>query len=407
MDKIRIISGLLGDFSTAPWGCLKAVDGKVTLDKVKAFNRARRMLNAGANAFRIFRQNQYEANPRFDFWDDGYLSMLKEFVEILHQPIQGPPGDRVGADVLIDMFDMCSDDKNWIFNRHSWPRAEGIMQGLFDALGGLPYVKFRVGNELNTPDSIPWVTECVYPMFKKNGRLPYSFGAIYSTTDDWLEWQKSAYKTAFGEDAMCHCYRPVHHVKDDRSIDLLDACKNWIDDGNPLSVEIGPDGVMDGLNTCDKTISGSGAIQTRPSREQFASAVKYFLSRPRAFLLPDGHVKYGVEWDNKVVNNDACVASMIQTISDVYLERFGSYPENVGRYPLDWIEYVDRDICSQTGKLHGKCCNIIWKTFIKGQEPQETCMEHDGNCKNWLSNGRLNFRSWYHCVFKHGEKRCP
>ena len=38
----------LADFSTALWGVLKIVDGKIVLDKVKAFNRMQRMLNARA-----------------------------------------------------------------------------------------------------------------------------------------------------------------------------------------------------------------------------------------------------------------------------------------------------------------------------------------------------------------------
>lgn len=51
-DKILIIYGL-GNFDTSPSGVLEVKDGKVVLNKVKAFNRARIMMNCGCNMFRI------------------------------------------------------------------------------------------------------------------------------------------------------------------------------------------------------------------------------------------------------------------------------------------------------------------------------------------------------------------
>ena len=85
-DKTLILYSPLADFSTAPWGVLKVVDGKVVLDKVKAFNRARRMLNAGANMFRILRRGVWETAMPFDYDVPGYWDALREYLGILWRP---------------------------------------------------------------------------------------------------------------------------------------------------------------------------------------------------------------------------------------------------------------------------------------------------------------------------------
>jgi hypothetical protein len=347
-DRIRIISGLLGDFSTAPWGCLKVEGGKVTLDNVKAFNRARRMLNSGANQFRILRRNQWSADFPFDWQDEGYWPMLREFVQILHQPYQEPAGAGQGADVWIEIFDNCSDDKDWMYDPHQWPKAEALIRAMFENLGDLPYVKFGTGNELNSPDARAFVRESVFPEFKKAGRVPFSFGAVYQRTNPPgspgpLEWQKYEAEKRWDEQTALSIYRPVHGVRDSSSMNLIDTVKFWVEQGNPICVLWSMDGVWDGLSECDYTTAANGIVQRRPSVEQIKAAMKYWIDIAWKFAMTNGQVKYGFEHIAKAQNNDLCSALSIRAISESYQERFAELPENFGKYPLDWVEPIPPD----------------------------------------------------------------
>jgi len=341
-DKIKIISGLLGDFSTAPWGCLKVIDGKIVLDKNKAFNRARRLLNSGANTFRILRRNVWSAEVQFDWEDKGYWPMLREFVQILHQPIQGDPGARSGTDVWIEIFDNCSPDKDWMYDPHHWPKAEALIRAMFKNLGHFPFVKFGVGNEM-IGEGRSFVRQCVFPEFKKAGLVPFSYGSVYQRMNPLgspgpLEWQKYEAEKCWDEQTALSMYRPVHGIKDAGSWDLIDTVRFWVANGNPICVLWSMDGVWDGESVCDWTTAPNGQLQHRPSVEQIRSAMKYWLDIAWRFTLPSGQVKYGYEHIPKAENNDLCSAMSIRAISEAYQDRFAALPENFGQYPMDWVE---------------------------------------------------------------------
>ncbi len=342
-DRIFIISGL-GNFDTSPSGVLKVVGGRVILDRVKAFNRARRFLNSGVNMFRILRRGIWSTALPFDWEDEGYWPLLREYVAILHQPYQEGSGLGIGpgsgADILVEIFDGCSE--SWMYNPHQYPVAETLIRQMFENLGGLSYVRFGVGNECGGAEARAWVRDCVYPEFKRNGRVPFSYGASYVRQNPPgspgpLEWQKYEAEAAWDEPAALSIYRQVHGVKDKDSKNLTDTVGFWAAQGNPICVLWSVDGVWDGLNPCDFTIY-NGMTQTRPSVEQLKSAMKYWLDIAWRFTLPSGQVKYGFEHIPKAVNNDLCTALSFEAISECYADKFDAMPDNHGGYPDDWVE---------------------------------------------------------------------
>jgi len=391
MDKIRIVSGQLGDFSTAPWGVLKVVDGKVILDRAKALNRSRQMLNAGANTIRILRRNQWSSPVPFDIDDEGYWPMFKEFIGIIHQPYQNG-GSGAGADIHVEIFDNCSDDKSWMYDSANYDRARSIIRAMFTNLGDLPYVKFGIGNEIDSPGDShfgqAFVRDCVYPEFRATGRVPYSLGGTYIRQNPLgskgpLEWQAYEAENAFGYEAMLTIFRPVHGVKDETSQNLIDTVQFWMSMNNPIRVAWSTDGIWDGDNPCDWT-TYNGMIQRRPSVEQIKHAVRYWIDRAQSFALPTGQPKFSFEILPKVVNNDECVTKSIETVSSLYADRFGILPENYGQYQLDWVEPPAPP-----------------EPPIPPIPPTTDC-----KCRYWLTEpSRPDFRRWMKCLFG-GKKRC-
>ena len=334
-DKIWIGYSPLADFSTAPWGILKVVDGKVVLDHDKAFNRSRLMLNAGANIMRILRRGIWETTVPFDF-DRGqeYFDLLREYVLCVTDPDQFGTFDGDGAFVWIDIFDGCSE--TWMYDPAQWYEARTLMRGLFANLKDLP-VKFGIGNEMNRSESIALVREVVIPEFNAANLRPFSLGAIYSTTDDWLEKQKPLVGMAWGDEVENRTYRPVHNVRDKDSVCLIDTVGYWMPANNPISIFWSTDGVWDGANECDRETTPAGVVHARPSPDQVKGAMRYWMGEARSYLLPDGHPKFGFEYLPKARNADQCSAMGVRAISDVYNERFGEYPVNFGKYPKDWV----------------------------------------------------------------------
>ena len=380
-DRIKIISGL-GDFNTSPSGVLRVVDGKITLDKVKAFNRARRYTNAGVNTWRILRRGIWSIDKPFDFEDEGYWTLFKEYVEILHQPFQGTRGFPPGADVWIEIFDGCSED--WMYDPANYERARKLMRGMFNALGGLPYVKFGVGNEVSSPYARAFVRDCVYPEFKLASRKPFAYGASYVRQNPPgskgpLEWQAYESENAFDYETMLTIYRPVHSVKDSSSMNLIDTVKYWVEQGNPLCVIWSVDGIWDGQNLCDRVIY-NGVTQVRPSPWQIQSAMNYWMNATNKFRLPNGQVKYGYEYIGKQPNADDCQVMGYLAICDSYNAKFGVRPENYLRYPEDWVVPPEPPT------------------------PPTPPVPTDCKCRYWLKGWDL--RRWWDCVFGDGPKKC-
>jgi hypothetical protein len=320
----------MADFSVYPWGILRIVNDKVDLDRPKAFNRARLMLHSGANMFRILRRGVWSIDREFDWETPGYWELFREYIQILHDPSQENE-TGVGAKVLVEIFDGCSED--WMFDPANYGKARKLVRAMFANLGDLPYVLFGAGNEMNHRDNRAFVNAVTFPEFKKAGRVPYSYGAMYSENDDYLEDEKYDAGNFWSDDVKDRIVRQVHGVKDASSINLIHSVEYWVVNGNPLAVHLGCDGVFDGGSPCDYY-----GNSRRPSPEQINEAMRYFFANAPKILFPDKSVKYGWEYLPKAVNQDNCSAQGVVAMSQAYSERFGTMPENYGKYPNDWAE---------------------------------------------------------------------
>jgi len=342
-DRVFMGYAPMADFSSASWGVLKKVDGQIVLDKAKAYNRARLILNSGCNYFRILRRGIWSISFPFDWEDPRYFDLFREYLSILHQPFQGtPPG--AGADVLIEIFDGCSEEKNaaglqWQYDKANYGKARQLIQAMFSHLGDLPWIKFGIGNEMNKAESVDFCEKVVFPEFKAAGRKPFSYGATYSADHDWVEKQKGKASLAWNDDVSFAIFKQVHGIRDKNTQDLKDTVSYWVNGCSPrLRTIWSVDGVFDGSSDCDFYEDENGRRKTRPSPAQWRSAVKYVLDYALKFETPAGLPRFGFEYLPKAVNADQCSAKGIAAISEEYMEKWGELPENYGRYPDDWVE---------------------------------------------------------------------
>lgn len=338
-DKFIIAS--CGDipFDTRPAGALYVQDGVHKLDKAKTFNAARRLLNAGVNTFYVNRFGMTTWYPPvvvdFDWESPGYFDLLREYVQILHQPTQDTTTLKQGAEVIIDLFLGCVE--TWQY--YDYVKSVRLINAFYNALGDLPYVHFAVGRECNAVESRGWVRDCVYPTFKALGIKPYSYGAAgcQPGTPGPMEWQKYQAELAWDEHTALHIYRPVHGVRDETSDYLITAVNNWCVNGNPICVLFSVDGVWDGASETD-FIEYNGRIQRRPSVEQIKRSMRFIMANtPQKFMPGTGQVKYGFECMTKAMTIE-CAEAQIGAVVEVYAETFGEMPANRGQYSLDWVE---------------------------------------------------------------------
>lgn len=344
-DRFLILYSPMADFSTAPWGVLEVVDGKVVLDEAKAFNRARLALDSGANMFRILRRGVWSIQVPFDCEDVDYWNLFRRYLSILHMPVQGT-WYLDGADVLVEIFDGCSE--SWMYDPANYGKARQLIQAMFSHLGDLPYIKFGMGNEMQKAESVEFAEKVVYPEFKLAGRIPFSYGATYSTKDDLVEKQKAKASLAWnppgapdyeiGDAVAESIYKQVHGVRDKDSIHLTDTVSYWVN--HPLCTIWSVDGVFDGASDCDYYEDENGKRKTRPSVAQWKSAVKYVLDYAKRFALSAGQVKFGFEYLPKAINADECSAKGVLAISEEYKAKWRVWPENFGKYPNDWTEPI-------------------------------------------------------------------
>lgn len=353
-DKFYIIHGL-NEFNAAPYGILRLVDGKVELDEPKAFNRSRRMLDAGCNLFRRLRTCPVEwgAPVKFDWEDEGYFPLLRRYCEIMHNPVQAvaaKPAGRVvkfvkaalgitppGAGVWLELFDGCSED--WMLDPKNYAKARALIRRFFAELGDLPFVYFGVGNEMNQEAARAFVRDVVYPEFKAAGRVPFSYGGHYTPDGRSLEWQKSEAEVAWhSEDVMLQIFRQVHSIRDGLSRNLQAILTYWVDRKNRIKVVFSVDGVFDGAHPEDFAVNSKGKVHRRPSMTQLHDALRTLFSRMPYPTLAGGGIKYGFEWISKVVNRDDITAQAIAVIAAEVERKYGAKPANFGRYPDDWKE---------------------------------------------------------------------
>jgi len=338
-DKILISPSPLADFCVAPWGSVLYLgNGRFALDHEKAFNRQRRMLNAGANMSRILRSPRWAvpAGQEFDYTHPDYFPVLRKYLKILHNPCQGTPTGQ-GARVVIEPFDGCS-EKRW-YNKAYYEEARQLLRAFFYQTADLDFVDIGAGNEMeDQDDSLPLFRDVIIPEFDKVGRVPFSYGATYSVRhgDGLIVAQKQVASKKWGDDTSFAIYKQVHGCRDQSSENLIQAVEWWA--RHRMCTFFSVDGVRDGASPCDFYDD-----QVRPSAAQFMGAVKHVLDYVSAglkpkFTLSTGQPKFAFEFISKVWNNDACGALPIIAVSELYKAKFGEWPENWGKYPNDWIE---------------------------------------------------------------------
>lgn len=334
MDKFYIIHGL-NEFNAAPYGVLICKDGKFTLDVEKAFNRQRRMLNAGCNQVRRLRTCPVEwgAPVKFDYTHPDYFPLLKQYLAICHQPTQLATAPGPGALCIIDPLDGCSE-------KVSDAEARAILRKFFAEFAGVSYVEFSAGNEMNGQDNERFMRQVVFPEFKAAGRIPWGYGAIYSTGDNYLEKEKQQAEAIWDEPTMLVPFRRVHSVRDSKSGTLVETVAYWSDKKNKIKVEWSCDGVFDGDSTEDFAVNSKDKVQRRPSIAQVSDALRYIFDRMPVPTLGDGTPKYAYEWISKAINRDDLAAKAIVAVSAEYKCKFGAWPANYGKYTLDYVAPV-------------------------------------------------------------------
>ena len=337
-DKLLILYSPRADFSTARWGVLHLVDDKIDLNRPKAFNRSRLMLDCGVNAQGVIRRGVWELDKysngkeaTFDWEDKGYFDLLREYAAILHQPYQ-KVGKGKGADVVIDIFDGCSE--TWMYS--DLAKAKRLMQTFFGELAYLPYVKFSF-NELNKPPALAFVKEVAYPEFKRAKIMPFTYGASADPNDRLLENQKGAADRIWQMETTRIIWRAVHGVLDEKGENFVYAFINWAREHHLIRIILSVDGVFTGASACDWIKKGE-RIHRRPSPEQFRRAIRFWLDNARDLWLPGGDPLYAFEYLPKAPNNDLCSRAALEVVAEEYLRKFGKFPENYDKYPDDWVE---------------------------------------------------------------------
>jgi len=412
-DKILIIN--CGDimFDTRPAGALVVDNGVVKFDKVKTFNAARRLLNTGLNMFYVNRFALTTWTPPaavpFDWESPGYFELMREYVQVLHRPIQEVGATQLppGAEIVIDPFLGCIE--NWMYSDYA--KSAQLINAFFAALGDLPYVHFAIGRECDAQDSWKWVRDCVGPAFKAAGRVPFSYGASYcqAGAPGPMELQKGwGVEKVWDEATALKVYRPVHGVKDETSESLGSvehgSIYNWCQGGNPICVIWSVDGVWDGDSQDDFIKLPSGQVQRRPSTDQIKSALRYALNNSPRKLMADGQVKYGFETMTKAMTIDVAV-KQVQAVAEIHSEIFGVVPENYGQWPNDWVEPE-----CQIGQTKTEKCwdgSVIITHVCKEGKWQATgtaCPVKPPTCTAWYHLKRLNFKAWFaHIQGKHNK----
>lgn len=342
MDKVNIISGLVS-FWTGPGGCLVVKNGAVAYDNKGDFNRSRLLRNAGVRMFRVLRRGlpEWGAIKAFDWQDAGYWPMLREHLATLHNPFQGP-NPPPGADIIFELFDECGGDAAIYFSNPALARQ--YIRTAFANLGDLPYVKFGVGNEMNSPGAAAFCRDIVFPEFKAIGRIPYSYGAWGddTTPTGQVILQQNVAVVAWNN-ILAHCIvRQIHAIADDKTSYLINGVRDWIIPGGDYPpVMFSNDGVCTGKSACDvwNRAGWWGPVAYGPSVEQTKAAMKYVFDRATSYALPNGQVKYGFEHLAHVGGTpDVCTVATFEGMSDMYAAKFGIQPESRGKFPLDWVD---------------------------------------------------------------------
>ena len=408
-DRVLNIYSPCADFSTAEWGVLKIVSGEVDLDRPKAFNRARRVLHAGGNAFGILRTGIWETVKPFDYKDKNYWPLLKEYVGILHQPSQNIKPGQKGALVIIDPFIGCGED--WQYSDHA--EAKRLLKRFFAEFADCPWVRFSCGRQLNAPAKneekrkaiVRFHKEVLYPCFHDAGLFPFAYGPTHDIEIGLIEDVKGDADREWKLETTKIIFRAIHGVKDGSSPGIIDAIEKW--GKGPIRIIVSMDGVFNGSSECDYLERPNGQIHRRPSKSEWKSAVKYTFETVKQIDIQvplDTKLKIAFEVLPKASNKDACSAQNVEGTSEECERKTGKRMENRGQYPDDWVEpsplpppTIVVEICKESGLLPNEWCPAREsRTFIKGEEPVTYCGKHQRPCSDFLKY--WNILGWLRCV---------
>ena len=164
-DKMLIVAGGT-PFDTRPFGGLKYDGSTFSLNKPKIFNNARKLNNAGGNYRRVWRCGypSWDGMGKILDWKDPqYFPLMREYLSIIHQPIQGAGATQLppGARIWFELFDGFADEA-YLSNPSE---ARKMIQAMFANLGDIPYLDFSTGNELNSKDWCDFVEFVIFPEF--------------------------------------------------------------------------------------------------------------------------------------------------------------------------------------------------------------------------------------------------
>lgn len=215
----------------------------------------------------------------------------------------------------------------------------------------------------------------------------------------------------FGDRVKLAIWKEIHSIggKGYPAIpNRFDQARVWwmreVDNG--IRLWLSNDGVFDGDSNCD--IEGS---KRRPSAVRMAEIVKATMIYKNDFTYE--HLPKTESWP--------CIAA---TLRAMYREMAGQEPAVKYHYtsPIVPPEYVNVKVCSVSRWLPNAFCPTkVEMKFIKGQEPTNVCVLHGPpdppqppeppappvqkcNCSGWFWKG--DFKRWWNCLFRGGEKRC-
>ena len=327
------------------------------------------------------------------------------------------------------------------YDPRAYPYFKAWFEKCLDEFKGLD-VRYPWFNEGNKPGAIPLAKAAILPVMKARALDPKKmcYGATMEPVDykpkpaGWVptpaqpKWEYypgnagtlDALKKmvgddpSFGDKVKLAIWKEVHSIggKGYPAIpNRLHQALTWwareVDNG--IRIWLSPDGVWDGDSFCDVEMSTG---RRRPSAERMAEIVKATMIYKNDFTYE--HLPKTESWP--------CIAA---TLRAMYKEMAGAEPTVKYHYdpPVVPPEYVNVTVCLGSLLLpNGYCPKTVNKRFIKGTEPTKVCTVHvkppeppvppdppippvqKCSCAGWLWKG--DFKRWWDCLFKGGEKRC-
>jgi hypothetical protein len=269
-DKIGIIEGLLGHFSTASWGVITFKDGIFYFNKKKWRDCLDPLSFAGGNAVRVLPYSLYGTpsieqvfcpwvfdKPAGKFnlraFSNNYFDIIEEAASLTQMPQPKGPNMSFGW----ELFDDCGFRPATI---HLQPWSNNIqgISTMYDEteevylyvneaikrLGGK--VLFMLGNEMQM--SKPAAKERfskIFPMLNMAGLQAFSYGScvnipLEQTHSSPLKGMQEEAELCCGVNEMIRIARPIHNVVPNSDY-LIETCKWW--GGNGHAVIFSDDGV--------------------------------------------------------------------------------------------------------------------------------------------------------------------